>query len=297
MTSRFQFFGLLASGLLCLGLASSFSTDSFASVQISTECFSFQHPLPWFYCLNRTEGSDSPDVLYYLHGAGGNERSWVDNDWKAKPIGEAWAAAGISAPLVVSVSFGAEWILADVNSSPVSGLLRVFVDEVLPKIEKKLGQIHGRRLLMGESMGGFNATQLILKFPRLFSRAVIACPVIADLSPYADPNEVQRFVRQTGANFSRVSWLLGLLGRYFGSESAWDHASPLRSALSHLGPGSPALHISCGRLDDFGIFEEAHRFAQIAQANGVPEVEWQPLEGGHCVIDQKAIALFLMSKH
>ncbi len=262
-----------------------------------TECFHKNQPLRWSYCISRIEGSTSKELLYYLHGVGGNEYSWSKNRRIGEEIGSVWMKDGVSAPIVIAVSFGKEWILNEKNSNPTSGLMAIFIDQILPSIEKNLGalKIGKKRLLFGESMGGINSAELVLKHPELFSRAAIACPVFTDVSPFASDEAIRDYIKRTNADPMRVKMLLKLARRFFPDEESWATASPLDLAKTHLGPESPALHISCGDHDEFGVFGGAHLFSQIAEARKVSEVHWQPLKGGHCVIDPEAIARFLLA--
>ena len=48
---------------------------------------------------------------------------------------------------------------------------------LLEKItEDVTGLKRGRRFIMGESMGGFNTAQLVMKYPGEFDRAALLCP-------------------------------------------------------------------------------------------------------------------------
>jgi len=93
-----------------------------------------------------------------------------------------WAKNHERVPTVISVSFGPVWLLAEKNGSPYSGLLNAFTEKVMPMLEAQLGGLHGRRLIVGESMGGFNTLQVALK-TRLFAKAAALCAPMAGVSP------------------------------------------------------------------------------------------------------------------
>jgi hypothetical protein len=129
----------------------------------ATSCREFAGPRPWSACVTRTKGSRNPDVLYYLHGGEDDERQWSKTTGYAELIRKRWQAKGFSPPAVAAVSFGRLWLLAEKNASPESGLFEEFTGTVMPTVESQLVERPRRRLLLGESMGGFNAAVLALK--------------------------------------------------------------------------------------------------------------------------------------
>ncbi len=168
------------------------------------------------------------------------------------------------------------------------------MNDLIPFIEKeKLGGIPRKRLLIGESMGGFNATELVLKHPELWQRAAIACPAIVNASPYAGADEIDRYIQRTGADPQYVHDAIQLSQSVFPDEASWETAAPLLLAKTALGEDTPPLHVSCGDKDQYGFFEGAKAFADQAQENGV-DVVWQSVSGGHCTADPVALADFLI---
>ena len=247
----------------------------------------------WDYCISKTENSRNDDLVYLLHGAGGDEKTWTQ--WPAfQGVRDRWEKNGTQAPIIVTVSFGPIWLLIDRNSSPQSGLIDIFVKEVMPHVEQKLlaGTAIKNRHLLGLSMGGYNGSQLALKAPRAFKDAVLACPGILTVSPYAPQQEIDAYISRTGADKDFVSAILKISKNYFPDPSSWKSNEPLRLARMRFGSTSPSLYISCGRTDEGGFFEGAESLAKIAEANDV-KVKWEALAGGHCVMNSDAIADFL----
>jgi len=262
--------------------------------RLVTECEQFSKPVEWGYCLSRTEGSQSTDLLYYLHGKGGNKRGWTDRHNFTAVIQDRWEGGGKQAPVVVAISFGKFWLLSEKNPSKDSGLLDFIVDYAMPYIEqKKLGGKIGARQLIGESMGGFNASQLVLKHPELFSRAALVCPALGSLSPYDGKQAVEDYIKRTGARRFNVEVVLRLLKAVFPDDASWQTASPLGIGKTLLGSKTPPLHVSCGAKDEYGFFEGAQAFATLARDKGV-DTRWEPLSGGHCAADPAALAAFLV---
>lgn len=258
-----------------------------------SECRTVRGPRSWRWCVTRTLGSADTDVVYYLHGHGGNAGRWMLGSGIQQGVRDAWRSRAVAPPVVVSVSFGGFWLLVEKNASPQSGLLEFFVDEALPAIERSLPAPPRRRLLFGESMGGFNAIQLVLKRPALFARAAIACPAVTAVSPYADARAVRDYLRRTGANPARALMALALSRQLFFDQAAWDAASPLALGGSLLGPQTPPLFISIGDRDSYGFQEGARLFAELARSRGA-KVAWAPVPGDHCSADASGIAAFLV---
>ena len=94
------------------------------------------------YCITRTPGSQNQDILWFFHGSGGSEKTWVKSD-STRSVQDLWAQQGFDPPTVISISFAAQYILrqqaADAKKDPYSGLLNKVVDEVMPFLESKVG--------------------------------------------------------------------------------------------------------------------------------------------------------------
>jgi predicted esterase len=259
-----------------------------------TECGHVAQKVKWDYCITRTENSHNEDIVYVLHGAGGDESTWTR--WPAfQDVRAHWEKTGFQAPIIVALSFGPIWLLADPNSSPHSGLFDVFTKEVMPYVEQRLltdRAPNRKRRILGFSMGGFNGSQLILKMPRAFKSAVLACPGLSTVSPFAPRPEIDAYISRTGANKDFVNSILTIAKDFFPNEAAWQADSPLRLAQTKLGATSPAVYVSCGRTDEGGFFEGSQTFANSARTRGT-DIKWESLAGGHCVMNAEAIADFL----
>lgn len=166
---------------------------------------------------------DPTKIVYLQHGAALNEvTGWTTMGWNIRKI---WDSMEIKTPTVVSVSFKSrsiavsgesltDWLLnsatdfatnllsgfqkyksyptsfltVDDNDSPLSGLYPIFINQVMPYIETEVLEISNPiRYLMGASMGGFNTAQMVFKDNgiKLFDKAVIACPGISGVNPFA----------------------------------------------------------------------------------------------------------------
>ncbi|MBI3549022.1 MAG: hypothetical protein HY078_08290 [Elusimicrobia bacterium] len=265
------------------------ATASDAAPKLEPRCGASASGIPWTYCILEVPGG-SRDVVYLLHGGGDNEKS-LFKEGLTDELLKTWKMDGFPPPILVSVSFGKFWMLTGSDAAPRSGLLETFTGSVIPHVESELleGPI-GRRQLFGYSMGGLNATVLVLRAPELFSRGAAACPAYLGVSPFSTAEALARYVEERRADPKRISMIVDLAKAHVADEEAWRRFSP-PAASSLLGPRTPPMHVSCGDRDhDF--YREARDFASAARGRGAP-VEWQRLSGGHCVMDFEAIARFL----
>lgn len=241
------------------------------------------------YCVHQVEGSINPDVVYYFHGAYGSAQDWTNSVYYQR-IYEAW---GAQAPTVISVSYGSLWLLAEKNSSARSGLFNHFVETALPAIEKARQLQPARRLLAGASMGGFNAVQLYLKKPELFSKVLLLCPALAKLTPYSSTAAVNEYINRTRASRSAI-WNFLYLGQlYFPNEEAYKAADPFVLVQSHVGEFSPSLLVTIGLQDEYGFFEGSADFSDQAELTGA-NAAYVPLEGKHCSWDWSSATQFIL---
>lgn len=242
------------------------------------------------WCIDTQDQNTNTDVLYYLHGRGGSEQDW---NYFGPALQNEWNKMGVTAPTVITISFGQAWLLTDVSRPQHPALYPIFVNKIMPAMEAKIGGIKGRRMLKGDSMGGFNSSQLLLKSGNLFERVALVCPGISTLSPYSSEAEVADFL-ENHKEYVKKELIQGLLlwtKIEFPALQDWQNHNPLLKVQT-LSDKSPKVHVSCGDKDEYGFFEGAKKFAELAKAGGA-DVKWQPLSGGHCVTDVKAMAAFL----
>lgn len=243
------------------------------------------------YCLHTDgTGKASNTVLYYLHGGGESEKAW--GKWPlADDFVRRFRERGLPAPTVITISFGKLWLLTERGASPDSGLFERFLNEAMPFVEAKTG-VPRRRLLWGMSMGGFNAVQLLLKRPTLWTAGVLSCPAVTILSPSASPDQRRAFIERTRAQKSKVDWLFEQSRRAFSSAEAWDRHDPLKLALSRT--PVPPLLIECGETDEWGFYEGAQRLSETLAEHGQKvRFETAP-KGKHCTVDPDRVLGFLL---
>lgn len=249
-------------------------------------CGRIQTESAWGFCISGPVSGG--DLLYYLHGGSGSEHSWSAKDMYARPIEHEWLDSGYPAPTVISISLGPLWLLNPERAEEV-------VEKVIPAIEAKFGTAPRHRYLLGESMGGFNAIQLVMRHPSTFDKAAVLCPGVFRISPTANPAEIAALIARTGADRTRVETALQFWRSEFPTERTWAEVAPLIAGERLLGPHTPPLYISCGSKDEFGFFEGAKAFSELAQAKGI-STQWEAVSGGHCSVEPRSVARFFAKK-
>lgn len=273
---------------------------AFSATHWKVQCSSTGGAVSASYCIHRPTGSPNADVLYYLHGAGGSEQTWAEPSFFTRQLREAWDARElVRPPTVVSVSYGTVWLLAERNTSPRSGLLNHFTEIVLPQIERLLGKGRGQRLLLGDSMGGFNALQLGLK-TGLFARVAALCAPVSTLTPFASDAEIEEQIRQSRAwsyfgdaydNLVRssVRRAIEIARVFYPTPEAWATADPIRLVSRGRKPG--AFYLAVGFYDEYANYEGNEQIARALKLRGIGDVvQWRPQWGGHCAIDIPSLA-------
>lgn len=204
----------------------------------------------------------------------------------------------------MAISYGPLWLLAEVNSSSKSGLFEQFAQRDFPEIETFLGGIRGKRLVMGESMGGFNAVQLALK-TKIFSKAAILCAPMADrVTPFSDKKIVDEYILKSSAwqyykdsdpdiIYQNVAEMTALAKSFFPTESDWGSADPLQISRTVKVRSDLAVYLASGFYDRYAAYEGNKKFSEILRARRV-HIDWRPQWGGHCSIDIPSLARFLV---
>lgn len=236
-------------------------------------------------------GSTNHNILYYFHGGPGDEHEWNS----LTGISDSWQANGLQAPTVVAITFGPKWLLVEKNSSPLSGLYETFTRKVLPYVESHLlaNPVSGRQLI-GLSMGGFNAAQLLLKTPSLFTKVVLLCPLLLNISPMATPEEIKA-ARDTWKvkswDLADVIAVISDIKTVIPDNNAWLKSSPFILGQRNLSPAMPKIYLTFGGNDIF--YDGDVEFSRIARHRGAPITE-ALVNGNHCSGNFAGIAKFLV---
>jgi enterochelin esterase-like enzyme len=162
-----------------LGHASLLETMKFNSKFLKREYIASVY-LPYRY---KSSGLKYP-VIYLLHGALGDEKSWLESG-NIRRTADTLMAEGKIPPsiLVMPSHFNAWWVNG--NREPAES---VFFEEVVPTVEKKYHTIKHRsgRAVAGVSAGGYGSILYIFKHPEMFAAAAALSPAIYSPLPPAN---------------------------------------------------------------------------------------------------------------
>lgn len=221
----------------------------------STACFdAASEQATYTYCIYRPAGGSNGGLVYHFHGRGHDARQWNDATLYTGSVQAQWEALAVRPPIVVSVSFGPEWLLLPDSGSPGSGKLSAFLDEIMPKVEQQTG-VPRYRVLLGASMGGLNALLAALHAPHTFDRVVALCPPLYRLQGMPTLGDVWHLSRRTGAKLHLTFGLFFKAKRYLKTEQD-KRAVAVFSLLEALPrDATQTLHLSCGLEDEYGNFE------------------------------------------
>lgn len=278
-------------GIVCVFICWAWAASAEAAEGVVQECVQRTENRPYAYCINRVPGSQSKRLIYHLHGRDLHERIWADPVYYTGMVQQEWRERGIDFPTVVTVSFGPLWMFSS-SGRTSGGARQIFIEQVIPEVERQLNVTNPQRVLLGESMGGFNALQLLNEKNVLFTKLASLCPPIYDITYPLSLSQLKSLADRTGMEY-RVAFALWRIHRKFiRNREDWEDLALLEKA-NRLVPGeTPALYLSCGLIDQYGNYEGAEKFYQIARSRNI-NVEWHPLYARHCGVDIQSLADFL----
>jgi len=231
------------------------------------------------WCVHEPKGKPSGDLVYFLHYATGDERSWERLGLARAFYGEL-RRLGAPAPRVVTVSYGEHWLLSSRAGLRQTVTLQDF-SALRARIEKGLGPVR-RRYAWGMSMGGYNAAEAALASPGDWAAVALQCPALEPESPYREAPASSPFPRENEGR-EMFTWRLA-------DEAAWRADDPAARAAASR--GVPRFWIEADEDDEFGFYAGALAFERALKAAGA-SVELVATKGEHCLIDARAAARFL----
>jgi pimeloyl-ACP methyl ester carboxylesterase len=243
------------------------------------------------YCTAAPQNGTSDSLIVYFHGLGGDEKEWFENPALIS-IHKEIVKKGLD-PWIITVSYGPAWLLTEVDSS--YKLFAKTMDEILPDLQKKFHPTaFHERFMIGASMGGFNASQVLLKRPESYERFMLICPAITTVGPESTDQEVADYIRRTGADPEKVSFMVDWGKLEFPTATDWENHSPL--ILADKVKALPRVYLSCGLKDDYGFQEGALSLYQKIKTKAKTSW-WYPIPNGkHCSFDRASIIKFLVER-
>lgn len=240
--------------------ASTISHHSFDSTALGRQ---YNYSL---YTPDAYEGSErSFPVLYLLHGAAGDEHSWVRAGNVQATVDRLIADNSIP-PMLVVIPADPNFWWAD---SHVEAAQTALITELVPHIDASFRTIRERqgRLIAGYSAGGFGTANAALAFPELFAAAATLSPAVYDPVPPSTSSATRIEIFQTDGEFDPQRW------RSLNWVSVFDD-------YKEKGVVVP-FYINSGDHDRFDIAFHAAGFFQALREHQPEFVELRIFDGDH----------------
>lgn len=234
-------------------------------------------------------------VAYYLHGAGGNERNWVEKAALALVM-DSLVAAGMPEMIIampdaddsyyttyntlIDLATCKKMLPEGMNPDHDCVAWPHYDDYIAFDIVRHMDAAYrtradrAHRALGGLSMGGYGAVALALQYPALFSAAASHSGVLWPLERAPDafvkvlphPDSVRVAINgiRRGPRGERARLIFGA------DSAAWFARDPVHmlDRLRAAGTPVPALFADCGTED--ALIEESRAFRDALATRGVP---------------------------
>jgi enterochelin esterase family protein len=198
-------------------------------------------------------GKGAP-VVYLLHGHGGGQWDWV-RAGRAREAADRAIAVGTLPPLnLVMPGVGNSWYVD--GPEPHGAMATALLDGLMPTEEEQLGADSDWRAMVGLSMGGFGALHLGMREPERWRFIGALSPAIFTPKNGFSDLQLYLFSGAFGEPFER--------DRYAAAEPFGQIAG--LAAAEHR----PALYLSCGAEDYFGLAEGTRAFGEALADAGIP---------------------------
>ncbi|MCG8570226.1 MAG: alpha/beta fold hydrolase [Spirochaetes bacterium] len=213
------------------------------------------------YCMMDYQNQENlNDFVVFFHGAGRNEKQWIDKNGFGYHYQKAFLEQDLSPLPVVSISIGAASLWIDQAPYPFcADLESLFINKIIPYFQKKLdraGKVH----LAGHSLGGFNALRLSLKYPDRFPSVMATSPFLSKLSPYTK----SFFYRQIQKYPGYKQWFLFLkmiLAYSYHNQTNWNLENPF--GLLEKNIPKPYIFLSSSKDDLIAFRENIEAFQSL----------------------------------
>ncbi len=151
------------------------------------------------------QGSRRYPIIYLLHGAGGDEASWL-TEGHAKVTLDRLIARGTIPPVIVVMPGcrGCWWV-----DGPSLKAETAFWADLVPEVERRFRVVGTRqgRFIAGLSAGGYGAVRYALRYPdRVGAVAALSPAVYADTPPEISSARVQPPFRKADGSFDEAVW-------------------------------------------------------------------------------------------
>jgi len=205
-------------------------------------------------------------VLYWLHGLGQDEQSFIGSGGLAL-LEEMRAQGRLGEFLLITPDAGRSFYL---NSRDGHNRYEdFFITEFVPAMERRFRILAGRatRGISGVSMGGFGSLHFGLKYPERFGAVSAHSAAVMEEPPAA---------MTSGAR-------MGFLEDVFGwpvDRAFWERNSVFTAARHAPANANWKIYFDCGSEDDFGFDEGNQALDRLLTSRGIRH-EFHLYPGGH----------------
>ena len=206
-------------------------------------------------------------VLYWLHGLGQNEQSFVEAGGPA--MIDDLRSRGAVGDFILIAPDGARTFYLNSHDNKVR-YEDFFIREFLPAMETRyrIDASRATRGISGVSMGGFGALHFGLKYPAMFGSASAHSAAVMEQPP---------------ASMASGGVRMGFLEAVFGmplDRPFWDRQS-LFTLAKHASPSEDwKIYFDCGSQDDFGFEDGNQALDRLLTKRGIRH-EFHLYPGNH----------------
>lgn len=250
--------------------------DSIQTIElIHTKLFSNQLSRNWNVMIYLpphyySDSTKNFDVLYLLHGHGGNETIWMGSGEIKSMIDNLILSDSIKDFIIVMPDGGNSWFVDGVEK-----MESAIIKDLMPTIQKnyRLRTDFEATSIGGMSAGGYGSLRFILKYPELFQNAILMSP--ASYLPFPDATSFARSdvasFRDINGNFSNSKWT------EYNYPNYWQSFDKSKKSPHHF-------YLSVGTSDGFtGIIKSVNEHLPIELNKRKDKLTYQiqNYEGGH----------------
>lgn len=204
-------------------------------------------------------------VLYLLHGASGNEHSWV-RAGNIQETADRLIDEGLIPPMLIVMPADPNFWWADSHLEAAQSAL---ITELVPHIDSEYRTHAARegRIIAGYSAGGFGTANAALRYPELFAAAAPLSPAVYNPVPPASSSATRIEIFQSNGAFDPARW------RSLNWVSVFED-------YKEKGLIVP-FYINSGDHDRFDIAFHAAGFFQALREHQPDHVELRIFDGDH----------------
>jgi pimeloyl-ACP methyl ester carboxylesterase len=225
------------------------------------------------YCIY--QNSPTPkSTIWFFHGLGDDQNVFIDP--QGSRISYRHFMEQVSEVRIVAISYGLLWMLTPSSvrtQEPQQGTIDVFRNQIIPYVQS-LTTLPRPWVVMGQSMGGFNAAQLCAGAPDLWQK----CVLLNSMMPSCDPftGALAGGLNPIGGGFGYINIChpgpdAMVKDQFTPSEySSYQPVETLKRAIQ-----LPKTYVTACELDDFGLFTGPKSWSIQADALG-HDIRWSP---------------------